>query len=210
MSTTYNPQPEIERYLKRLSTAARDLPKGQRRELLSEIEQHIRDAFSETRVDNRAEMLTLLDQLGDPEEIVAAARGPQTVTRSTTMETWAIILLLIGGFLWGIGWIAGVVLLWSSSIFTLRDKLIGTLVVPGGLASVFFLAFFSFSGSSEACYSNGPGDRWTCQGGPSTLGMIVGVLALAVCVLGPIGTAIYLGRRFNRQKRIYAAVEVPT
>ena len=67
-----------------------------------------------------------------------------------------------------------------------------------------FLFFGAAAGSSEACYSSGPGNRWTCHGGPSTLGMIVGISALAASVIGPIATAIYLGRRLNKQKRIHA------
>ena len=37
-------------------------------------------------------------------------------------------------------WVVGVVLLWRSRAWTLRDKLIGTLVVPGGLAYVIYVA----------------------------------------------------------------------
>ena len=202
---TYDPEPEIQHYLKRLSEASRDLPVGRRRELIAEIEQHIRDALLETPVHNDAEMLTVLDRVGEPDEIVAAAGGggQPRVVRSTTMETWAIILLLLGGFLWGIGWIAGVVLLWSSNLWTTRDKLIGTLLVPGGLAPAFF--FFLIAGSSEACYSNGPGSPSHCTGGPLTLGMIFQVAAFAVLVIGPIATAFYLGRRLNKEKQALVA-----
>ena len=52
---SYDPEPEIKYYLKRLSKAARDLPRARRRELLSEIEQHIRDALLETPVHNDAD-----------------------------------------------------------------------------------------------------------------------------------------------------------
>src|SRR5437016_4018472 len=133
---TYDPGPEIQRYLERLSNAARDLPRGQRRELMTEIEQHIREALLEMHVDSRAEMLTLLDQIGEPYEIAEEAAGPRMAPRSTPMETGAIILLLLGGFLFVIGWIAhvavlgdfllfvgwipGVVLLWRSSLWTTR------------------------------------------------------------------------------------------
>src|SRR5947209_19869318 len=100
---TYEPEPEIQRYLERLSTAARHLPRGQRSELVTEIEQHIREALLEAHVDNEAEMLTLLDQIGEPDEIAEAAAGPRTATRSTAMETGAIVLLLLGGFLFVVG-----------------------------------------------------------------------------------------------------------
>jgi hypothetical protein len=185
---TYNPEPEIGRYLERLSKATRDLPKARRRELVAEIEQHIRDALVETPVDNQAEMLTLLDRIGEPDEIVAAASGTPKATRATTMETWAIILLLIGGFLWAVGWIAGVVLLWSSSLWTTRDKLIGTLIVPGGLAAGVFGYFFMGHIAGDEIVGN-------------VLTGIVGALLL----LGPIWTSIYLGRRLNTEKQAFAA-----
>jgi len=51
----------------------------------------------------------------------------------------AIVLLLGGGFLVGLGWLAGVVLLWTSAVWTTRDKVVGTLFVPGGLALPFIL-----------------------------------------------------------------------
>ncbi len=279
---TYNPEPEIAHYLERLSNAARDLPKGRRSELVAEIEQHIHDAMLETPVDSEADMLTLLDRIGDPEEISAAAGGPTRAPRSTAMERWAIILLLIGGFLWFIGWIAGVVLLWSSSLWTRRDKLIGTLVVPGGLATAIVAIGFTLAGGvgAQVC-SSGPlssplgGERGaqttyaqavqyakgghltdvvfrprqqeidatyegktiavnyptaqsatqfqhllarqhipfdssgaikeTCTGGASTIEVIGLLLALAVLLIGPIVTAIYLGRRLNKEKQALAA-----
>jgi hypothetical protein len=179
----YNPEPEIKHYLKRLSKAARDLPRARRRELVSEIEQHIRETLIETPVENQAEMLTLLDRIGDPDEIAAAASGQPEITRSTTMETWAIILLLLGCFVFLVGWVAGVVLLWSSNLWTLRDKLIGTFVIPGGLAPAFL--YLSLAGSTHR---------------PSTPEVIGASVALALLVIAPIATSIYLGRRLNKHK----------
>jgi hypothetical protein len=218
---TYNPEPEIRHYLKRLSEATRGLPRGRRRELVAEIEQHIRDALLETPVYSEAEMLTVLDRIGDPDEIAAAASARPESTRSTAMETWAIILLLLGGFLFLVGWIAGVVLLWSSSIWTTREKIIGTLVVPGGLATGIFALSFTFAGGigAQECASTGalyrmgkdgsphlvrPGSE-TCTGGASTLGTIVILLALAILIIGPIATSFYLGRRLDREKHARAA-----
>ena len=70
---SYDPEGEIARYLRRLAYAAHGLPKARRRELLSEIEQHIRQALAQTPSANREEMLALLEQVGDPAEIAAAA-----------------------------------------------------------------------------------------------------------------------------------------
>lgn len=69
---------------------------------------------------------------------MVAAELPRT--RRGAHETIAITLLLVGGFLAGVGWLVGVVLLWLSDVWSLRDKLLGTLVVPGGLAVALYLA----------------------------------------------------------------------
>jgi hypothetical protein len=171
---TYNPEPEIEHYLKRLSKAAHGLPRGRRRELVAEIEQHIRDALVETPVDSEAEMLTLLDRIGAPDEIAAAA-GDRPVTRSTAMETCAIILLLVGGFLGFVGWIVGVVLLWRSSVWTLRDKLIGTFVIPGGLATGLFALGFVFAGGvgAQVCSSSPAVPGSLTAGKPTTYAQVL-------------------------------------
>jgi hypothetical protein len=73
---SYDPEPEIQDYLERLSAAAHDLPESRRDELLGEIEEHIRQAAAEKRATNRDEMLALLAQVGDPAEIAAAAHDP--------------------------------------------------------------------------------------------------------------------------------------
>lgn len=101
-------------------------------------------------------------------------------------EWAAIFLLLFGGLRWGIGWIAGLILLWSSSLWTTRDKLIGTLVVPGGLgASVYFVLIANF----------GIGGCFSCTDGPNTAVRLLGLGIAVLLLLAPIATAIYLARR---------------
>ena len=70
---SYDPEPEIKDYLERLSRAAHGLPMTRRTELVSEIEQHIRQELSQSPCADRDEMLALLQQVGDPDEIAAAA-----------------------------------------------------------------------------------------------------------------------------------------
>jgi hypothetical protein len=55
-------------------------------------------------------------------------------------EWSTITLLLIGAFFLGIGWVVGVVLLWRSKVWTLPEKLIGTLLWPGGLVTGLLVA----------------------------------------------------------------------
>ena len=98
-------------------------------------------------------MLTALDRLGEPEEIVAAEqpRPAAPADPRGTREWAAIILLLLGGFIAFVGWIVGLILLWSSRAWTTRDKLIGTLLWPGGLATGAGVALVLGAASPETC-----------------------------------------------------------
>jgi hypothetical protein len=117
------------------------------------------------------------------------------------LEPLAIVLLLLGGLLGGVGWLVGVVLLWLSDVWTTRDKLIGTLVVPGGLALpllVFtFVAVTGGSSGSTLCSSVTHTTTTSCAttGGSSH---VVAWAVLAVLVVLPILSAVYLARRSRR------------
>jgi len=49
------------------------------------------------------------------------------------------------------------------------------------------------------------GTAETCTGGASTIEAVLILLALALLLIAPIVTAIYLGRRLNKEKRALAA-----
>lgn len=63
-----------DRYLRRLREAARALPRAHQTEMVAEIEAHIAAGLEEASTD--AAVRNLLDDLGEPEEIVAAALPP--------------------------------------------------------------------------------------------------------------------------------------
>jgi hypothetical protein len=178
-------------YLKRLDAELADLPRARRRELVQEISGHISEARADLPTETEAEIRTLLDRTGDPADIAVEARERFGVQRkrSGALEVVALILLLIGGVVIPVvGWLVGVVLLWVSEAWNTRDKLIGTLVVPGGLLLPLGLALFATS--SETCVqtSTGPSE---CTSGTSTLR-----IALAVALLvAPFVTTAYLARR---------------
>ena len=195
-------------YLKRLKEAAAILPRARRNELTEEIESHLNEAIPAGA--SEAEALNVLERLGEPAEIVAEAGAGQAPAARAGLNEWlAIPLLLIGGFILVVGWFVGVVLLWTSRIWTVRDKLIGTLVVPGGLATgVFLMTFAAASTGGESCVSSttktvGPhgakvvdtASQCTSSGGG--INYLVLVLLILLVVL-PILTAIYLGRRATR------------
>jgi hypothetical protein len=107
----------------------------------------------------------------------------------------------------GIGWIAGVILLWSSRAWTTRDKVIGTLIVPGGIAA--FLPVLLLAGTATktrcATYTRaaggafGPGARHCVSvGGASPSHTLVTAVLLAIVIAGPIAVAVHLARSAGR------------
>jgi hypothetical protein len=128
----------VEQYLARLRTAAAALPVDRRTELVEEIEGHIADARAAGAAADEAAVRTVLDRLGPPEVIAAAAvddaAPPAVALRppGTGLETAAVLLLTAGSLVPLVGWLLGAALLWTSRRWTLGDKLLGTLVVPGG------------------------------------------------------------------------------
>lgn len=198
---------EVGEYLRRLQRSMADLPAERRDEILAEIEEHIAEDLAERPGATEADVRNVLERVGDPADIAAEARerfGIKPTRRSWT-DPAAIILLLIGGFTI-IGWFVGVVLLWISDAWTTRDKIIGTLVVPGGLAGALGVGVASVAvregscGPVEITVAPGP-----CATAPST-GSVVGLILVVLIVIAPIATAVYLSLRL-RQARLASFVE---
>lgn len=203
--------PLAENYLTRLKKAARRLPRTRRNELVEEIEAHLREALPAGA--GEAEARDVLERLGEPEQIVSEAEsgsGGELIVRAGMREWLAIPLLLLGGFILVFGWFVGLVLLWTSRVWTMRDKLIGTLVIPGGLSLAAFLALSvaatTGERSSPVCTAvrvPRPGEQGarfehcakTVSSGGINYGALVILIALAVL---PILTSIYLTWRANR------------
>ena len=132
----------IDDYLKRLDRSMRDVPANRRKELVNEIDQHITQTIAESEGNfTEADVRNALERLGEPEDIANEARERLGIRPAHVSWTdgVAIPLLLVGGFLFGVGWIVGVVFLWLSDVWSVRDKIIGTLIVPG--ASLFRSSF---------------------------------------------------------------------
>jgi hypothetical protein len=195
-----SPTPDqlIERYMKHLRVELEDLPRAGRRELEQEIAEHIAEARGELPNESEVEIRNMLDRIGDPADIAAEARDRFGVQRkrSGALEVIALVLLLIGGVVIPVvGWLVGVVLLWTSQVWSAREKLIGTLVVPGGLALPVFLELTVATSELCSSYNGGP---VTCSGGPSTIHRVLAIALMAALVIGPLFTTIYLSRRLRR------------
>lgn len=133
--------PLVDAYRKRLAAAARCLPRQERRDLLEAVEEHLAAGVDEAA--SESDVRNMLEDLGDPQEIVDAAQ-PSTAParRLGSLEVAAVALLLVGAFFPPVvGWVVGVALLWASPAWPVTKKWLGTLVVPGGLAAPVLLAW---------------------------------------------------------------------
>ena len=119
-------------------------------------------------------------------------------------------MLLVGGLIVPIvGWFVGVVLLWVSNAWNVRDKVIGTLFVPGGLGLSFFLLFVGLSASGggssiSGCQIDpGTGREFNCfeesTTDPTSFTDVLAIVFLVALVVAPIITTAYLTHRLRRQ-----------
>ena len=196
----------VDDYLARLHAALAGIPTERRREIVEEIEAHLAAAV-EAAPGDEAALREALDRLGEPGGDRGGGAGAPGAWRSRRRRGAAgwrrprscscSSAACIGGF----GWLVGVVLLWMSDVWRVRDKLIGTLVLPGGLAFPAVLLV----GVGVSCrlgqqhllrrvrrahrlHEHGRHARVGAERSSSRR-------ALVLCVALPIATAVYLGRR---------------
>jgi hypothetical protein len=202
----------IDGYLARLRVAATDLPASVRDELIDDMRAHITEARARESDETDATILNILDRLGEPDAVVAeAARRPDVFGsgqpsrrpepyRPGILEIAALVLL---PFLWPVG----VVLLWISPAWKTRDKVIGTVLPPGGYPGLLYLGLFlghAVGGHSSggSCVASGDSSGVVTQicSGPNILDIVGTVLSVALVVvlwLLPVITAAYLGIRLR-------------
>lgn len=198
----------VERYLKHLEVELDDLPRDRRREIVDEIAGHIAEARAGLEHETEADVRNILEGLGDPADIAADARERFDVQPATSnapykpgwMEVGALVLLLVGGLIVPlVGWMVGVVLLWVSNAWNVRDKIIGTLFVPGGLGFAIFLYLASSSLTvGRSCQIDAEtGREFNCTETASSTDALAIVLLVALLVV-PIITTAYLTYRLRR------------
>lgn len=100
-------------------------------------------------------------------------------------------------------WFVGLVLLWLSEAWATAEKLVGTLLVPGGLLAAFPRRARSARRLHGVMRLRGrPGNRrgvW-CRltGRPSLAARIIWIVLFVVCVVGPFFTTAFLATRMRR------------
>jgi hypothetical protein len=182
-----------------------DFPLARRRELVQEISGHIVEARAALESESEADVRNLLDRLGDPADIAAKARGvpvaspsaqPHVARRSSAVDIAALILLLVGGVVLPlVGWLVGVVLLWSLT------------------AGPRTRSCSEHSSFPAACHCRST-SRWvrgtrrvaagpwavpfTCTGGPSSAMRAAGIVVVVALFVLPFVTTAFLARRRSR------------
>lgn len=133
---------------------------------------------------------------GMPRAVLPPAPGKTESYRDSTL--WLIttcILLPFGAFLAGIGWLFGVAGLWMGTRWKLWEKIMGTVILPGGLLGSSWLVFMT--GPLAGIESGGPVEgvvingSWQATPPEPVVPMLPIVLSVAAFAL-PIAVALYL------------------
>lgn len=160
--------PLAQGYLDRLRMAARTLPGDDADDLVADITDHLREALPPTP--SEAEVRTVLDRLGTPQELVAAAGGPATSPgasgsrepRFGAVEVLALVGLVGAELLFIILplavllWLAGIVLLAVSRVWSGRQKAWGLAALATGFPVVFSTLVVPASTGTTVCEGAAP------------------------------------------------------
>ncbi|MBM7788198.1 hypothetical protein [Tenggerimyces flavus] len=101
-----------------------------------------------------------------------------------------LALLVLGGLASLLGWVIGAALLWASARWTVPEKLLATIIWPGGAAGLVWIAWGERIESLAA--TGVPSDPWE----------LVGVLGAAAVQLVVVG---FLWMRSTRRLALSAA-----
>jgi uncharacterized membrane protein len=182
--TTMRRDPLVDDYLRRLEVAASDLPRGRRSELVAEIEEHIESALSAAGSDDAAAVRGVLERLGAPEEIAAAARPPGAAPERGRLERAALVVLALSFILPVVGYVIGAGLVVASNAWDGREKLIALLVPP-------LVVLLGAAALLAGAASIAEGDSFNSGLGP------VEIAVLLVELLSGVLAAAYLSRRLR-------------
>jgi hypothetical protein len=193
MKKVDNPETLIDEYLAAVDRSLHFASRGRREQIIDDLRNHIRDSREGGSSENGDTVRAVLERIGNPEAIADAERVG-TAARTSSADRWVPWLLLLGGLAALVGWIVGVILLWRSTVWRTRDKVIGTFLLPGGLLPAAISLGLSGGGSSETCSGEGgPGHRSVVHCTASVAKSPVdSTVILVLLVLIPIVTALWL------------------
>ncbi len=191
----------VEEYLSDLREALHSVNFRSAKEFVAEIEQHISEGRMSLEVGDDVGLRNLLERIGTPAALARELRESEPPRTTGAMDRATPWLILFGGFAFGIGWLVGIYGLWSSKTWRLWDKLLGTLIWPGGLLGNFYV-FLSPLGTTACSGFQGPGQTsptMTCvHHGLPVLPRGLQFIAGFVIVAAPFFTSVRLGWVLSR------------
>jgi hypothetical protein len=192
----------VRRYLAQLDAALQGVDASRREEIVADVHEHIEEGRTGLDPDDTASVRTLLDRVGDPAAIAAEAGAPPPGSRR--WDAWAPWLIIFGFIASGLGWIAGVLILWTSPTWSRRDKLIATVVPLAGLVALFFGLVAAFR-AAAACPGPATLASTTCTTtkGPA-LPLGVAVLLVVAGLAAHLLPPIHLMRTRRQQRSTFA------
>lgn len=173
-------------YMKRLDAELDSLPRARRKELTEDIAEHVAQARRELTDETDADVLTILDRVGEPAEIAneAKARLGVSAVAPGPLEILALLLIGVGEVLFPVlpvAWVAGAGLVWRSGAWSSRQKRFGVylpLVVLLGLDLLALLTGNAFNSHS---------------------GLAIVALVIVLGLLAAAGSAVYMATRLGRR-----------
>jgi hypothetical protein len=190
----------VRRYLTQLDTALQGVESSRRHEILADVYEHIEEQRTGLDPGDIASVRTLLDKVGDPAAIAAEAGAPPPGSRR--WDAWAPWLIIFGPVASGLGWIAGMLILWPSPTWSRRDKLIATFVPVAGLVALFF-GLVAALGGPAACTGHALHGPAGCTTKGITLPLAVAVLLAVAGLAAHLLPPIHLMRARRRQRSTF-------
>ncbi len=191
----------VRRYLAQLDAALQGVEASRREEILADVHEHIEEGRAGLDPDDAASVRTLLHRVGDPAAIAAEAGAPPPGSRR--WDAWAPWLIIFGFIASGLGWIAGVLILWTSPTWSHRDKLIATFVPPAGLVALFF-GLVATLRAAAACPGPTTLASTTCTTKGFTLPLGVAILLVVAGLAAHLLPPIHLIRTRRQQRSTFA------
>jgi hypothetical protein len=193
----------VRRYLAQLDAALRGVDASRREEILAEVHGHIEEGRTGLDPGDAASVATLLDRVGDPAAIAAEAGAPPPGSRR--WDAWAPWLIIFGPVASGLGWIAGMLILWTSPTWSRRDQLIATFVPPAGLVALFF-GLVTTLRAAAGCPAHVPALHASagCTTSGLTLPLGVAILLLVAGLAAHLLPPIHLMRTRRQQRSTFA------
>jgi hypothetical protein len=186
----------VRRYMTQLDAALQGVEASRRQEILAEVREHIDEQRAGLDPDDTAGVLTVLDKVGEPAAIAAEAGAPAPGSRR--WDVWAPWLIIFGPIASGLGWIAGMAIMWPSPTWNRRDKIIATFVPPAGLVALFF-GLVAALGGSAACPGHALHATADCTAKGITLPLAVAILLAVAGLTAHILPPVHLMRTRRRQ-----------